>query len=83
MDISNGAKVHQSQVSRLLQGQQVRFTTNVQRICNYAKIDAEPYLAPLAVRTSQLERLVRAAGAGEPHREAIVAQILILLAKLR
>ena len=82
-DLASGARVDQSQVSRVMRGDLARFTPNVERVCEYARVDAEPYLAPRTVRTSRLERLVRAAGAGEPERETIVAQILMLLAKLR
>lgn len=82
-DLAEWTKVDQSQISRVLRGEAARFTPNVERLCKYANIDAESYLLPLVVRGPRLERLVRAAGAGEPEREVIVAQILMLLAKLR
>jgi hypothetical protein len=83
-DVESRAKVHQSQVSRVTTGEMRRFTENVRRVCEYANVNAEPYLAPIDSFTDKdLLRLASAACNGRAHRNAIVAQILHLLAKLR
>lgn len=81
--LATGANVNQSQVSRVLNGDVIRLTNKVERICKYANIDFEEYLEPIVVSAAKLERLARMAGGGVPERERIVGQVLTLLAKLR
>lgn len=82
-DVESEIGVDQGRISRIINGKVRRYTKNVAAVCEYAKVNAEPYLAPVGAPSSRLEMLARAASAGDPEREMIVGRILVLLEKLR
>jgi transcriptional regulator with XRE-family HTH domain len=75
--------VNQAQISRIVNGEVKRFTAKVAIVCEYAKVNAEPFLAPTSAQASRIERLARAAASGSAEREAVIGKILGLLEKLR
>jgi hypothetical protein len=80
---ATAAKIDQGAVSRVLRGEVKRLTGRVAALCEYAKIDPEPYLFDGSRPTEkEMIRAMRSATRGEGSREAIVHQMLLLLGKL-
>jgi transcriptional regulator with XRE-family HTH domain len=73
LEIARGAKIHQSQVSRILSGQFRRVTAkSVLRICEFASI-GQPDQKPLSL---SLEQTLRAVWGGTRSQEKALVQLL-------
>lgn len=70
--LAREAKVHQSQVSRILKGKFARVSENVMRICKYADISfiQEQPLSP------KLQKALEGVWDGSPGQEAALVQLL-------
>lgn len=70
--LARGAKVHQSQVSRILKGKFVRVSKNVMRICKFADISftQDQPLSP------KLQKALQGVWDGSPGQEAALVQLL-------
>lgn len=80
--ITKGSGVHQSQVSRILSGDFIRYSTNVDKLCKYAKLSIEKDCA----RPLENKRIVDALNVvwdGTDEHAEDIAQILHAVGRLR